>query len=66
MVRAYCTCKECKKRLQTYSRIEKIAEIKRSILLWKHYKKEHDKNILILIIKGRFKKFIDKKINYRH
>lgn len=56
MVRAYCTCKQCKERLETYSRIEKIAKIKRSIELWKHYKKEHNKNIFILSIKIKVKR----------
>jgi hypothetical protein len=66
MIRAYCTCKECKKQLETYSRIEKIAEIKRSIALWKHYKKEHNKNIAILTIKYKIEKYFRKKMNIIH
>ncbi|WP_026887700.1 hypothetical protein [Clostridium beijerinckii] len=61
MWRAYVTCKECKKQFESMSRIETIAKVKRNIVLWNHYRKEHNMDIFRLIIKGKIKKHIDNK-----
>lgn len=62
MYRRYGTCNKCKKQLKTYSKIEKIAEIKFNFLLQKHYKKEHGMNMFKIIIHEKLKKIINNKI----
>jgi hypothetical protein len=61
MIKRFGNCTECQLKILAQSKYLWIAEFKFIIKLFKHYRKEHNKNIFIELLKYKFIKEGDPK-----